>query len=484
MRTALRRSAPTAFVEGFGRYGSRSMPALDGLRGCAALSVLAFHVFNTTAPDWASGQPAAVRWFASNLGQNGVSCFFVLSAFLLGMPFLRAAIGLGGRVDVHRYARARFLRLFPAWWIVLAVMAALWRPWVIGDPLALLQYAGLQQNYNPRLAQHVVPQAWTLGIEISFYVLLPFLIWTLALLVRRLEPRGRGAALILCFGGLLLASYVAEGDLVRSRTLLGLDRSDLRHSLVYYGDRFALGLLCATVFLEMRRRGTFVRYEIWLAAGIALFVGGVSIDSFHRQRYAAAAAACFVMTLAVGERAGIGRLFACSPMRLFGRLSYGIYLWHLPLKYFGARAGLFPGRTPWATLPCIVGLTAASTAFAYISYAVVERPALGLVDRPERIRRAVCRLTSWGRLWHAAEVPAAVISSHDGGNAPRREPLYAVPDAPGTIRTCDLFAGSERALRGCDDHESCQTSSRMMGVRVPPGSIPSTATSGPPIIVS
>jgi peptidoglycan/LPS O-acetylase OafA/YrhL len=368
-------------VEGFSRYGARSIAPLDGLRAVAALSVLSFHVYNTTAPNWAAGGPPPVRWFVSNLGQNGVSCFFVLSAFLLGMPFLRAVTAGGAPVDLGRYARARLLRLFPAWWLVLGVMAVLWRPWVLHDPGALAQYALLQQNYDPRLAQHVVAQGWTLGIEISFYLLLPLLAVCLSLIARRLSPTRRPPAILLLLAGMLVASYLAQRYLVSHQSAIGIERANLRRSLIEYGDRFVLGLLCAFAFIEMRRRGRFPRAAA-LGSGAALvYTAGVWLDQSHRENYAAAASALVLLGLAVGERSTAGRALGSPVMRLLGRLSYGIYLWHLPLKYFGATLGLFPGRTPWATIPCIAGLAAASTACAYVSYVVVERPALRLVDR-------------------------------------------------------------------------------------------------------
>ena len=387
------RRAPAALpagpsLVGFSRYGTRTIPPLDGLRGTAALSLLAFHVYNTTSPNWASGSPPPIRWFVSNLGQNGVSCFFVLSAFLLGMPFLTSAVGLTGRVDLHRYARARVLRLFPAWWIVLGVMAILWKTWVFADPLALAQYITLQQNYNPRLAQHVLAQGWTLGVEISFYLLLPVVAWGVGRVVQRVSRIGlRAAALLVALAVTLGVTYLIEAYLVRHDHLAGIDRPWLRHSLAFYGDRFALGLLCAAIFIEMRRRSAFLNPGLLLSFGAAVFVVGVWANPVHREQYATAGSAAVLMTLAVGERTLLGRLFSSSPMRWLGRLSYGIYLWHLPLKYVGGRVGLFPGRTPWATVPCIIGLAVASTAIAYVSYVAIERPALGLVDR-RRAKRA------------------------------------------------------------------------------------------------
>jgi peptidoglycan/LPS O-acetylase OafA/YrhL len=200
--------------------------------------------------------------------------------------------------------------------------------------------------------------------------------------VRRVSGIGlRAAALLVTLTVTLGITYLVETYLTRHHHVAGIERPWLRHSLAVYGDRFALGLLCAAVFIEMRRRSAFVNPGVLLSFGVAVFAIGVWVDPFHRDQYAAVGSAAMLMTLAVGERTLLGRLFAASPMRWFGRLSYGIYLWHLPLMFFGRRVGLFPGSTPWATIPCIIGLALASTALAYVSYVAVERPALGLIDR-------------------------------------------------------------------------------------------------------
>jgi acetyltransferase len=380
------RAPDSPAVQGFSRYGARSIPPLDGLRAVAAVSVLVFHVWNRTAPNWAAGAPPPVRWGVANLGQNGVSCFFVLSAFLLGTPFLERALGVGGAVDMGRYWRARILRLYPAWLVVLAAVAIAWRPWVLGDPLAMLQYAALQQNYNPRLAQHVIPQGWTLGVEISFYALLPALLGAATFTLRSARYAVRAAVV---WGGVIVLlglSYASQSYLTDHRSLLGVERRNLMHSAAIYGDRFCLGLICALAFVEMRRRRVFFPWPLWLAGATLIFTLGVSFDPTHRKQYAAAACAGVLMTLVVGERSAVGRLFAAPAMRTLGRLSYGIYLWHLPLLGIGAAAGLFPERTPLATAPCIVGLAAVSVTLAHLSYRYVERPALRLVDRAAGVR--------------------------------------------------------------------------------------------------
>jgi peptidoglycan/LPS O-acetylase OafA/YrhL len=74
------------------------VPALDGFRALAAVSVVAFHLINTTAPVWFDeGPPELVRNALHHLGVNAVSAFFVLSGFLVARPLAADPARLVGR---------------------------------------------------------------------------------------------------------------------------------------------------------------------------------------------------------------------------------------------------------------------------------------------------------------------------------------------------------------------------------------------------
>ena len=118
----------------------------------------------------------------------GVAFFFVISGFLLYRPFLAARFaGPPARRAIRDYARRRVLRIVPAYWVALTVLAATvglcgvftgdW--WV---------YYGFLQNTRLSTTLCGIGAAWSLAIEASFYVALP--LW--ALLMARLQ-RGRPA---------------------------------------------------------------------------------------------------------------------------------------------------------------------------------------------------------------------------------------------------------------------------------------------------
>ena len=85
---------------------------MTGLRGLAALAVLLLHAFVL------GGQPTSLppplHWLFA-MGWSGVDVFFVLSAFLLSQPFLRAQ-ATGASVSLKSYAWRRALRILPAYY--------------------------------------------------------------------------------------------------------------------------------------------------------------------------------------------------------------------------------------------------------------------------------------------------------------------------------------------------------------------------------
>src|SRR4029453_9298894 len=99
---------------------SAYLPELEGLRGLAILLVVAFHCHSVAcgiAREDACGRaPLALI----GAGHTGVGLFFVLSAFLLSLPFLRESAG-GTKVSRWRFYQRRALRILPLYWGVLAV---------------------------------------------------------------------------------------------------------------------------------------------------------------------------------------------------------------------------------------------------------------------------------------------------------------------------------------------------------------------------
>ncbi len=348
---------------------------LDGLRALAALSVLVFHVWL-----YAPGGPPIPRsslWdkfmFELNLG---LICFFVLSGFLLYQAFARASLVEGPRVDFNRYAVRRAARIVPAYWVSLAGSILLY--WLFG-PRQLLPpaeqiplFAAFAQNYSAATVMELNPVTWTLSIEMALYLVLPLI----GLAAYRFGPERIGYQVALLVS--LIGLTIAWNALVYS--------SDWRpigpKVLPAYLGHFALGMLGALWFERRRRDGSgslsASATAILFAAGAGIvFLGGywhetagsgITYASFSGLP-AALGFTLMISAAAAGRGPAINWLRA-RPLVAIGGISYGVYLWHLPLLLVTRHAGLMPD--PFVLRVLVVLSLALAAGLA--SWRLIEQP--------------------------------------------------------------------------------------------------------------
>lgn len=340
--SAVEEGAPTR-VEPGGSPRPAYRPEFDGLRGVAVLAVIAYHY----------GLPFGQHGFL------GVDVFFVLSGFLI-TSIIAAERQRTGAVDLGRFYVRRALRLLPAFWLMLVVVA----PFVpfasavaaFGYVINLTVASGLQPFVL------MIGPTWTLAVEWQFYLLWP-LVMLLAL--ARWKPRTVVVAVI----GLAIASAVW-------RAVAWQMGADVNR--VYFGtDTHADGLLIGSAIGLLAVHGGLPRVRptftfAAIAFGVALLVTPkLSFDAFSMggEFLAVAAAAVIVMRPP--------RALAFGPLVRVGVISYGVYLWHIPI-WLGLTAIGYPA--PW--LAILLTFVAAAASHRY-----VERPFLrvkGLIapDRP------------------------------------------------------------------------------------------------------
>jgi peptidoglycan/LPS O-acetylase OafA/YrhL len=352
---------------------SERRPALDGVRGLAALSVLCFHVYNTTIPNIAgTGLPPPLKLVLRSMGGNGVSCFLVLSAFLLTQPFLAWTFGQAGRPGLGRYASSRVFRILPAWWVVLLVMAIWLSPYVFDQPWRLLSFVTLTQNYFGD-GHRVVPHGWTLVIEISFYAVMPLIACLFAWSLRRRGTATRVSVVVTAIAGSLVGAWLLP---------VLVTPPHMRLWLPYFADRFAVGTLAAAVFLLVPRLRS--AWPLLLAAA-AVFTIAFYLHPQVRYQASTVAFGFVILALAVSDGGLAGRLMGVRPLAHLGTISYSLYLWHLPLKYLAERMGWLDRGHAIQTPVALLAVFAASVVCAQLSYTLIERPALRL--RHARVRR-------------------------------------------------------------------------------------------------
>jgi peptidoglycan/LPS O-acetylase OafA/YrhL len=373
---------------------TRRAAGLDGLRALAALSVLCFHawLYGFDVPSAVTRTTTFDRvMFEMRLG---LVFFFVLSGYLLYRAFARAALTGDGRVDVRRYARRRVARIVPAYWVAtLGAIALLWG--ARGQPGVRLPaasdlplFAVFGQNYSLDTIMRLNPVTWTLCVEAVFYVLLP----VLGVLAWRLGPRARGRQAVLV--GALIPLGLVWNQLVHDQGWNIIASKALPAYLPY----FAFGMLLALWAEWRRERGAA---QLSTRATAALVVAGFAIVLADAYWHATAAPRAVNTWLAVlaDIPAGLGfalvvgaavagggaatRWMSVRPLAWVGLVSYGVYMWHVPLILFARRLDVLPG----AYVPRLLFMLVPVLLVAAASWYLVERPAIAWAARSRQSRR-------------------------------------------------------------------------------------------------
>lgn len=408
--TEARLSAPSPAVAP--PPGNPRFALFDSLRGIAVLCIIAFHVTSITGE---INKPVIGDLFAV-LGNQALIFFFVISGFLLYRPYA-AAHGAGRRrPNTKRYARRRALRILPAYWMALTILAIF--PGIIGVFSGdWWRYYGFLQAYSQRTIGGGIPPAWSLCVEVTFYLALP--LW--AILVRRLRRRLRSHSWLRS-ELVPLAVMMMVGVVVQVAASRLIVSSLLATTLLGECTWLALGMALAVASVaadRAQRPARAVRIvsahpgACWIAAVACLAAatavlhpGGLFniIVSLHsKQPYARTLAgivltgglSVFVVAPAVfGEDAGgiPRRVLAWAPLAWLGLVSYSVYLYHLAVAellgersdsaHFSAGGLGLAGRIHHLATPVLLILTVlGSAAAAAVSYYVVELPFLRRKER-------------------------------------------------------------------------------------------------------
>jgi peptidoglycan/LPS O-acetylase OafA/YrhL len=167
-------AARTTFTNEHSGHPRHDLPVLEAYRGLAALMVVFTHV------GFISGVGMAGAWagWLSRL-DFGVALFFLLSGFLLFRPFVQAAYGRRPKVSVRSYLRRRYVRIYPAFLVVLAFDYLITPKARAADGDLWLQTVFMVQNYGTNFVNQLpgLVQIWSLAVEVSFYLALPLLAW-------------------------------------------------------------------------------------------------------------------------------------------------------------------------------------------------------------------------------------------------------------------------------------------------------------------
>lgn len=363
---------------------ARRIDAVDGLRGLAALSVLGYHAWMYTKAHPGAQTRATLADAVAHELRLGLVLFFVLSGFLLYRPWVQSALSGAPTPRFGAYVVRRAARILPAYYLALAgSVLLLWGydrlPGVrLPDASDLWLFAVFGQNFKDATLMKLDPPMWTLAVEMMFYVCLPLLGWA-AVRAQRRTRQGQ-AVVPLAFLALGIAyNWAAAHDPHTSETMTKI--------LPAMAPYFALGMLAA-VAARGRRAGR-PAVALALLAGSAAVVADAwwaAVEAKHGStaielriwRDDLAAAGCAAIVWAVVSARRRVPLLGSRLMSWFGQISYGIYLWHVPVLLWLRIRGLLPA-SPVAGFVVALGPTLLVSA---ASWRLLEQPIM------ERARRA------------------------------------------------------------------------------------------------
>lgn len=367
-----------------GGSGQARLAELDLLRFLAALAVLAFHYLVAFASIWGERPsrlfPATAP--VAGLGVLGVELFFMISGFVILMTAWGR--GLGG------FARSRFVRLYPAYWLSVGAVAAVYgltEASALDPRLSPGEYAVnltmIQRAFEVGDANGVY---WSLWVELRFYALMSILVLAGVTLTR-----------CLIFMGVWLAATLAA-------VLVPAPGLEPLIDLVVM-PKYAPYFIAGMALYLIHRFGSSVLLWIFVVAGYALALRSALSRVRSRVELAGKTAMpvedwMVVVTITVifllmaAVALGALRWLRAPGLTTLGGLTYPLYLFHTPVAVLLIPA-LHGALSPWGA---VAVTTLAAIALSYVVYRFAEQP----IQRLLRPRRAGTRRRTRGAASMAA----------------------------------------------------------------------------------
>lgn len=332
---------------------------LDGVRGLAVILVLLSHL------GLARMDPIPGLSFAGS-GKYGVFLFFALSAFLLSAPFYGySRQRLLDPGTWWRYAKRRFRRIAPLFSVALLLS------WCFGQHLFTLPLTAPELRDQLPLFRGG-SLFWAIPVEVQYYLLLPLVVLMLHLLLRlRLLP---ATLMIGSLVGLISLYLWPPGEVVGNDLRLGpylpiflcgslaalvQHRIDSLEAARHPGLASAMGIAAGFILLIV----------LGLVPAIASWLTGLRVaeDRFHHDFVLFGGLWSAFILAALNSRGLIASLLSSPLLRLFGNLSFSLYLLHLPVIWLVK-------QLPWPGLLQGWLVLVVSLLLSGVTYVLIERP--------------------------------------------------------------------------------------------------------------
>lgn len=361
---------------------------LESIRGIAVLLVFFFHIYGISL---AENKPE-VSFFMGYIagGNTGVTLFFVLSGFLLSLPFIKG-LGLGKHPSIRDYFVSRFLRIIPLYYLIVIISILVSGKTAAGLSALAFNYIGFE----------IFPYSvvwWTLSTEVQFYLLLPVVMYML---------RGR-------VGVILLISLIIVWALWYYHTNLNIDTNSARpmemlktKSVFGRLPAFLFGILTAYAYYFIKKGDSLSsKYWEWLSSlgivSLVLILGvilqnaaspGSDAETKWHIHHSYEAICWSGILLLITTSNPIGKtLLINKPLALLGKLSYSIYLVHVPIIFYivypirqSIGSDIYPGSDLFYLATSLSML--ATVLVSFFTYQLIERPFLNIKQHIPTFRK-------------------------------------------------------------------------------------------------
>ncbi len=312
----------------------KNKPELDGVRGWAVLMVLFWHYLGSDLHLLAI---SSSFWFIPlKLTWSGVDLFFVLSGYLISSQLL------GDRVPIKKFYLKRMRRIMPLYYaMLLAYLVLSHSPLAHVEALSGLfltpipwwTYLFFVQNYamaaGNTWGSEFLGVTWSVALEEQFYFLIP---WLFKIIPFRKIP-------VFCTYGILLSIAFNEFNSEIQNLFPHWEHPGLQSYVLFpwRGQAILFGIFLAWMDLA----GNFPKVPAWIfrllffVTGVFLLYEARDIYSFgFNYLYTAIFYGSLVAWLLADTTTSIAAFFRQAWLKYLGRISYGIYLFHLPVRAF------------------------------------------------------------------------------------------------------------------------------------------------------
>jgi peptidoglycan/LPS O-acetylase OafA/YrhL len=370
--------------------GRQWYPAIEAMRGIAALAVVADHCWAL-----AGGSPSFGFGIVKGLGTWGVNVFFLLSGYLLADFFW---VNRGRKTTLEFYLR-RYFRIAPAYYVCVGLLFLFFaqhdQVFSVQGLKQILANATFTQHFFPATASNlnVDGSLWTLSIEMALYLVMPFFAWAIAkrpvLASVALAAVGVGWRLVVVFHGVRIHNFYFGPATPGQGSLVGIQYLWLERQFIGLIPIFILGMALRWAVLK----GAF---DLWVARPerhpsllVLLATLAPSIVLLRATDWGSTLSnrlpfvffdylICILAVPAVLYASRPAPVALKAPMLAgvwMGERSYGLYLWHFPviLSVYGMGPLLHAANLHHLPVKVVL-IFAISILLGWGSFSLVERP--------------------------------------------------------------------------------------------------------------